>query len=344
LALVSDGSGVAANVLQNLGLHAAKIVMEVERLADRGSGRPPVGELPQTASAESVIESAIDEARNLNHNYVGTEHILLGLLREEKAIAAQVLKNLGLNLEAARTETVRLLCHPEDTEEPPQSSGMPGTDAEREFFLRLYQSAVDFYKPRIEKRTGVALGRIAVWDHSQLHRDVLKVLRRQTGPRVVGFFRSLALRRRLRRYSQTIAAEYADHARACAARYFRNAVYVSFDSNTAHEQGLAMNAVHELAHVLWERLEGEPLDAKWLTGRLAEKGMEEFRVLVEGYATYAERIWFLDLYPIGLRQDVQRSPLDPASIRSRGLRRVQELVEQHGPEILLKIPQQWRDL
>jgi ATP-dependent Clp protease ATP-binding subunit ClpC len=109
LGLVKEGSGVGANVLKNLGVDLAKVRMEVEKLVKAGPDMVTMGKLPQTPRAKKVIEYAIEEARNLNHNYVGTEHLLLGLLREHDGMAAQVLMNLGLKLDEVREEVLNLL-------------------------------------------------------------------------------------------------------------------------------------------------------------------------------------------------------------------------------------------
>jgi ATP-dependent Clp protease ATP-binding subunit ClpC len=98
LGLIKEGSGVAANVLKNLDVDLRKIRLEVEKLVQSGPDMVTMGKLPQTPRAKKVIEYSMEEARNLNHNYVGTEHILLGLLREQEGVAAQVLMNLGLKL------------------------------------------------------------------------------------------------------------------------------------------------------------------------------------------------------------------------------------------------------
>jgi len=113
LGLVKEGSGVAANVLKNLDVDLRKIRLEVERIVQPGAGGDQVvmGRLPHTPRAKKVIEYSIEEARNLNHNYVGTEHLLLGLLREQEGVAAQVLMNLGLKLEDVREEVLNLLGH-----------------------------------------------------------------------------------------------------------------------------------------------------------------------------------------------------------------------------------------
>src|SRR5438552_4528251 len=113
LGLVKEGSGVAANVLKNLDIDLRKIRLEVEKIGQHGPGGEQVvmGRLPHTPRAKKVIEYSIEEARNLNHNYVGTEHVLLGLLREQEGVAAQVLMNLGLKLEDVREEVLNLLGH-----------------------------------------------------------------------------------------------------------------------------------------------------------------------------------------------------------------------------------------
>ena len=109
LGLVKEGSGVGANVLKNLDVDLRKVRLEVEKLVKSGPDMVTMGKLPQTPRAKKVIEFAIEEARALNHNYVGTEHLLLGLLREHDGVAAQVLMNLGLKLEEVREEVLNLL-------------------------------------------------------------------------------------------------------------------------------------------------------------------------------------------------------------------------------------------
>ncbi|MEO0514640.1 MAG: ATP-dependent Clp protease ATP-binding subunit [Planctomycetota bacterium] len=117
LGLVKEGSGVGANVLKNLDVDLRKVRLEVEKLVKSGPDMVTMGKLPQTPRAKKVIEYAIEEARNLNHNYVGTEHLLLGLLREHEGVAAQVLMNLGLKLDDVREEVLNLLGAGVDPEE-----------------------------------------------------------------------------------------------------------------------------------------------------------------------------------------------------------------------------------
>jgi len=109
LGLVKEGSGVGATVLKQLDVDLRKVRMEVEKLVKSGPETVTMGKLPHTPRAKKVIEYAIEEARSLNHNYVGTEHLLLGLLREQDGVAAQVLMNLGLKLEEVREEVLNLL-------------------------------------------------------------------------------------------------------------------------------------------------------------------------------------------------------------------------------------------
>src|SRR6516165_3528743 len=123
LGLVKEGAGVAANVLKNLDIDLGKIRLEVEMIVQSGPDMVTMGKLPQTPRAKKVIEYSIEEARNLNHNYVGTEHLLLGLLREQEGVAAQVLMNLGLKLEDVREEVLNLLGHNMESGESGGSGG-----------------------------------------------------------------------------------------------------------------------------------------------------------------------------------------------------------------------------
>ncbi|MCH8066222.1 MAG: ATP-dependent Clp protease ATP-binding subunit [Chloroflexi bacterium] len=117
LGLVREGDGVAAKVLSNLGVELSKVRSAVEFIIGRGD-RATVGEIGLTPRAKKVIELAVDEARRLSHHYIGTEHLLLGLVREGEGIAASVLESLGVNLERVRAETTRIL-----SQSVPQSSG-----------------------------------------------------------------------------------------------------------------------------------------------------------------------------------------------------------------------------
>ncbi len=117
LGLVREGDGVAAKVLANLGVELNKVRSAVEFIIGRGD-RAVLGEIGLTPRAKKVIELAVDEARRLNHHYIGTEHLLLGLVREGEGIAAGVLESLGVNLERVRAETTRIL-----SQSMPQTAG-----------------------------------------------------------------------------------------------------------------------------------------------------------------------------------------------------------------------------
>jgi ATP-dependent Clp protease ATP-binding subunit ClpC len=109
LGLVKEGEGVAAAVLTSLGLDSESIRMEVEKLVQPGPSKILANDIPFTPRAKKVIELAMDEARSLGHNYIGTEHLLLGLIREGDGVASQVLLNVGLDLKSVRDEVLNLL-------------------------------------------------------------------------------------------------------------------------------------------------------------------------------------------------------------------------------------------
>ena len=113
IGLIEEGHGVAAGVFKNLDIDLSKARKEIEKLmpGDDGISVINTNRLPHAPILKKVIEYSIEEARNLNHNYVGTEHLLLGLLREQEGVAAQVLMNLGLKLEDVREEVLNLLGH-----------------------------------------------------------------------------------------------------------------------------------------------------------------------------------------------------------------------------------------
>lgn len=110
LGLVREEEGVAANVLHQLGVELRAVRDAVEFIIGRGD-RIVLGEIGLTPRAKKVIELAIDEARRMNHHYIGTEHLLLGLVREGEGIAAGVLESMGVTWEKARTQTIQLLSH-----------------------------------------------------------------------------------------------------------------------------------------------------------------------------------------------------------------------------------------
>jgi ATP-dependent Clp protease ATP-binding subunit ClpC len=147
LGLVKEGSGVAATVLQNLDIELKKIRMEVEKIVQTGPDLVSVGQLPFTPKVKKVLEYAMEEAKNLGHNYIGTEHLLLGLLREHEGVAAQVLLNLGVRLEDVREEVINLLgaesSQQGENQEKEEKRGKSKTPALDSFGRDLTQQARD---------------------------------------------------------------------------------------------------------------------------------------------------------------------------------------------------------
>ncbi|RKY34754.1 MAG: NDP-hexose 4-ketoreductase [Candidatus Omnitrophota bacterium] len=115
LGLLKEGEGVAAAVMQNLGLSLNMVRIEIEKLVQAGPSTVVSGDIPFTPKAKKVIELSMEEARSFGHNYIGTEHVLLGILRENEGIASQVLLNLGLDLNKVRKEIMELLGNPIDS-------------------------------------------------------------------------------------------------------------------------------------------------------------------------------------------------------------------------------------
>lgn len=109
LGLIALGEGVAAQVLANLGVDLRRVRNEIEKIVGTGDNVMLLGEIPFTPRAKKVLELAVEEAQNMGHNYVGTEHLLLGLIREEEGVAARVLENLGVRLDVVREEVISLL-------------------------------------------------------------------------------------------------------------------------------------------------------------------------------------------------------------------------------------------
>ena len=123
LGLVQEGSGVAANVLKNMGIDLDRIRSEVEKLVKTGPSMVTMGQLPFTPRAKKVLELSMEEASNLGHNYIGTEHLLLGLIKENEGIAAKVLTNLGVKLEDVREEVLEFLGADPTEDEEDESTG-----------------------------------------------------------------------------------------------------------------------------------------------------------------------------------------------------------------------------
>lgn len=109
LGLVREGSGVAANVLKEMGIDLKKIRVEVEEIVEPGPSKVTMGQLPWTGQAKNVLEFSMEESCDLGHNYVGTEHLLLGLVKENEGIAARVLLSNGVLLDDAREQVLEFL-------------------------------------------------------------------------------------------------------------------------------------------------------------------------------------------------------------------------------------------
>jgi len=125
LGLIREGEGVAAKALESLGISLAAVRQQVEEIIGQGQ-QAPTGEIPFTPRAKKVLELALREARQLGHNYIGTEHILLGLIREGEGVAAQVLVRLGADLNRVRQQVIQLLHGYQGKEAEAAGVGPPG--------------------------------------------------------------------------------------------------------------------------------------------------------------------------------------------------------------------------
>ncbi|HEV2238278.1 MAG TPA: Clp protease N-terminal domain-containing protein, partial [Ktedonobacterales bacterium] len=173
LGLVREGDGVAAKVLNNLGVELTKVRSAVEFIIGRGD-RIVLGEIGLTPRAKKVIELAVDEARRLNHHYIGTEHLLLGLVREGEGIAAGVLESLGVNLEKVRTQTIQVL----------SQSGSHGerTDAKHSKTPTIDQMGIDLTAHARQGKLDPVIGR-----EKEIERVIQILSRRQkNNPALIG--------------------------------------------------------------------------------------------------------------------------------------------------------------
>ena len=141
LGLIGEGTGVAAKVLKSMGVNLKDARIEVEKIIGRGSGFVAV-EIPFTPRAKRVLELSLEEARQLGHNYIGTEHLLLGLIREGEGVAARVLENLGVDLSKVRTQVIRMLGETAEVTSG-GSQGRTKTPTLDEFGSNLTQMAAD---------------------------------------------------------------------------------------------------------------------------------------------------------------------------------------------------------
>ncbi|MEE3719626.1 ATP-dependent Clp protease ATP-binding subunit [Tumidithrix elongata RA019] len=142
LGLIGEGTGVAAKVLKSMGVNLKDARIEVEKIIGRGSGFVAV-EIPFTPRAKRVLELSLEEARQLGHNYIGTEHLLLGLIREGEGVAARVLENLGVDLSKVRTQVIRMLGETAEVSTGGGTQGRTKTPTLDEFGSNLTQMAAE---------------------------------------------------------------------------------------------------------------------------------------------------------------------------------------------------------
>ncbi len=142
LGLIGEGTGVAAKVLKSMGVNLKDARIEVEKIIGRGSGFVAV-EIPFTPRAKRVLELSLEEARQLGHNYIGTEHLLLGLIREGEGVAARVLENLGVDLSKVRTQVIRMLGESAEVAAGSGNQGRTKTPTLDEFGSNLTQMATE---------------------------------------------------------------------------------------------------------------------------------------------------------------------------------------------------------
>jgi ATP-dependent Clp protease ATP-binding subunit ClpC len=166
LGLIGEGTGVAAKVLKSMGVNLKDARVEVEKIIGRGSGFVAV-EIPFTPRAKRVLELSLEEARQLGHNYIGTEHLLLGLIREGEGVAARVLENLGVDLAKVRTQVIRMLGETAEVTAGGGGKGSTKTPTLDEFGSNLTQLAA-------ESKLDPVVGR-----HNEIDR-VIQILGRRT--------------------------------------------------------------------------------------------------------------------------------------------------------------------
>jgi ATP-dependent Clp protease ATP-binding subunit ClpC len=158
LGLIALGEGVAAQVLANLGVDLRRVRGEIEKIVGTGDNVMLLGEIPFTPRAKKVLELAVEEAQNMGHNYVGTEHLLLGLIREEEGVAARVLENLGVRLDVVREEVISLLG--EGQPHAQQQSTSPTTPKSKSKTPTLDEFGRDLTVLAKDKKSDPVIGRV----------------------------------------------------------------------------------------------------------------------------------------------------------------------------------------
>ncbi len=170
LGLIGEGTGVAAKVLKSMGVNLKDSRVEVEKIIGRGSGFVAV-EIPFTPRAKRVLELSLEEARQLGHNYIGTEHLLLGLIREGEGVAARVMENLGVDLTKVRTQVIRMLG---ETAEVAAGGGSGGSGKSSAKTTTLDEFGTNLTKLAKESKLDPVVGR-----HEEIDR-VIQILGRRT--------------------------------------------------------------------------------------------------------------------------------------------------------------------
>ncbi len=207
--------------------------------------------------------------------------------------------------------------------------------SDQEFCLDLYRCAVRSYQPTIEERTGIRLGEVTVKPITELQGDIEARLRATN--RFFGMVRSGGAEGRIPRLAE-VAAGAVGLSPACQCF---NSIYISFTLGTQfHEEEIIRTTVHELAHCLWRKIARR--DPRFFWRR--KRRYREYKIVGEGFAVYAERVWFRDAYPPWLKRKLELDRLDEANLYTTGLRVIERLVEQHGQQILLRIPAKWKKL
>jgi ATP-dependent Clp protease ATP-binding subunit ClpA len=151
LAILHEGEGVAAATLINLGVNFDEVTQHVHNTVKKGDYRGDTHDLPYTSRAKKVLELSMSEARELNHHYVGTEHLLLGVLREEKGIGAQALTEVGIDVTMARTEVRRLLGEDEALHLPSQEPPREETPRELDQRFKTAIALIELHQRRFGK-------------------------------------------------------------------------------------------------------------------------------------------------------------------------------------------------
>ena len=213
--------------------------------------------------------------------------------------------------------------------------------SDKKFLLAMYRLAVDYYQPKIENHTNTKLGKIRICDYPQLREHRIEKFIKSPALRSVQDFLFYGLHC-LDFITGGLTKRCEKRAQMCLATYFENAIYVSISpgSENQHETWFAEIVVHELAHSLWYKLGGPKCQERQ---RLSQRDKEKLQIFCEGYATFAQSVWFRDMYPLEERIEVGYRWWPENSVYEQGVRKIRQIVNEHGPDILLEIPSRWQD-